>query len=77
MPFIVIELDCDSRPVEILSKNEALDDVIIKKLYNRPDDLYVGINKELGAYYFYSNTRAPVFIMFLSMMERCLRNIQF
>lgn len=59
VPFIVIELDCDSRPIEVLNKDEALDDVIIKKLYSRPDDLYIGINKELGAYYFYSNTRAP------------------
>lgn len=59
VPFMLIELDCDSRPIEILSKNETLDDVIIKKLYKRPDDLYVGLNKELGAYYFYSNTKAP------------------
>jgi hypothetical protein len=59
VPFMLIELDCDSRPIEILSKNETLNDIIIKKFHKRPDDLYIGVNKALGAYYFYSNTKAP------------------
>lgn len=59
VPFMVVELDCSTRSIDILSKSETLDDVVIRWFYKRPDDLYIGFNGELGAYYFYSNTKAP------------------